>query len=495
MLTLSTAPATQHQQKMISLLILFFFFSLDVVVVHVVFVEAQPPSPSQLNGQHFKITVLQENGFLDIHDYNRGHVLDFDSNNDDDDESHQQNTHNHSQYHSNLKGVSYSGYLIEMIEAVAKPERANFTYTLLPPSGTGSKCVPRLVLTPEGNDNSTTSSQLLPLLHSKEYRTQYKCGESDVNDLTEYGTNASTLTDFYLGMYYISPSRQLLNQFTIPFNPPYSGTLQLFGTATHIPNISTLVERQHMSPEEQLSIIGTEGVPVTPSTTCGPAGTALLDSILQMYPGLSVRGIYGGEDDIYQHFYNGSCVVYINDGPIAKQFIFRRSTRDECYDSRSNPLGIIGDPLPFGLSHYSIGIRQDIPTEVTNTVSYWMNILMTCNPLDEDGGCTDGNLASMYDGKGGTGFECNYVLYPTSPNATLTSGAIAGIVIISCVVVLIAAFTWHCLRIRKQHKQYLKRNKAAYEKAEREREFNEFMVRNTGKDSSKTSSTLLLSLR
>jgi hypothetical protein len=486
MLTLSTAPATQHQQKMISLLILFFFFffGLDDDVVVVVKAQQSSSPPPQLNGQHFKITVLQENGFLDIHDYNRGHVLDFDSNNDDD-ESHQQNTHNQTQYHSNLKGVSYSGYLIEMIEAVAKPERANFTYTLLPPSGTGSKCVPRL--TAEGNNSS--------LLYSKEYRTQYKCGESDVNDLTEYGTNASTLTDFYLGMYYISPSRQLLNQFTIPFNPPYSGTLQLFGTATHIPNISTLVERQHMSPEEQLSIIGTEGVPVTPSSTCGPAGTALLDSILQMYPGLSVRGIYGGEDDIYQHFYNGSCVVYITDGPIAKQFVLRRSLRHECYDSRSNPLGIIGDPLPFGLSHYSIGIRQDIPTEVTNTVSYWMNILMTCNPLDEDGGCTDGNLASMYDGKGGTGFECNYMLYPTSSNATLTSGAIAGIVIISCVVVLIAAFTWHCLRIRKQHKQYLKRNKAAYEKAEREREFNEFMVRNTGKDSSKTSSTLLFSLQ
>lgn len=88
----------------------------------------------------------------------------------------------------------YSGYLISLLESLARPERANFTYDLLPPSGFGSLCVPRLT---EGSDSS--------LAYDKTYRTQYNCGASDTNDLPLL---ANYSTDMYLGMYYVTPSRQ-----------------------------------------------------------------------------------------------------------------------------------------------------------------------------------------------------------------------------------------------------------------------------------------------
>jgi len=122
--------------------------------------------PPNLQGAHFKITALEESGFLDIQE------------NEEDDGS----------------SLSYSGYLIDMIQSIAQPDRANFTYTLLPPSGYGSLCVPQLE---PGSESS--------LAYDKSYRTQYNCGASDTNDLPLM-TNYST--DMYLGMYYVTPSRQ-----------------------------------------------------------------------------------------------------------------------------------------------------------------------------------------------------------------------------------------------------------------------------------------------
>jgi hypothetical protein len=169
-----------------------------------------------LNGADFRITALQEHGFLDIQDEDDG-------------------------------TVSFSGYLIDMLDAIAQPNRANFTYTLLPPSGFGSLCVPRL--------NETTVDKA----YDKIYRTQYNCGASDVNDLPVMSDDYST--DMYLGLYYVTPSRQLQNQFTIPFVPPFFGTLAMFGTATGIPTFEALVQQQ------------AEG---SQPPACAPAGTALL---------------------------------------------------------------------------------------------------------------------------------------------------------------------------------------------------------------------------
>jgi hypothetical protein len=247
-------------------------------------------SAELLTGSHFRITALHEDGFLDVIDNDDGEV-------------------------------TFSGYLIEMIAAIA--HQANFTYTLATPSGLGSKCVPQYQLSEEewlvsmntADPPAMSSAQSGP--YSSLYRTQYNCGTSDVTDVALQNTSYGS--DMYLGMYYITPSRLLENQFTIPFVPPFSGTLAMFGTAVGIPNFDALVEQQ------QLGLID-------PSQTCGPAGTALIDSVQESFPGLQIRGIYGGEQDIYQAFYNQECSVYIIDAPIAAQFVLRRSRQGQCTD-------------------------------------------------------------------------------------------------------------------------------------------------------------------
>ena len=149
------------------------------------------PPPPQLNGRHLRITALEEGDLLNVvepsevpEDGHKGTVV-------------------------TSGGLSFSGFLIDMIDALAT--RANFTYDLLTPSGLGADCEPQL------------ESQEDDRLYSTRYRSQYNCGTNDVNDLG--------VTSAFLGMFYISPSRQLRNFFTIPFVPPHKGTLMLFSVA------------------------------------------------------------------------------------------------------------------------------------------------------------------------------------------------------------------------------------------------------------------------
>jgi hypothetical protein len=299
---------------------------------------SQPVVPSpQLNGHHFRITALQESGFLDID------VNEIDG------------------------SLSYAGYLIDVLEGIAHEQRANFTYELLPPSGYGSLCSPRLNMT-----SPTAAAQAYDAL----YHTQYNCGASDVND----APTSNYTSDMYLGMYYVTPARQLLNQFTIPFLPPSSGTLQMLGSATGIPNFDALVAQQ--------------AVGLQPAA-CAPAGTALLRFVETAYPGLQVKGVFGGNDEIYQTFVDGTCQVYIVDGPVAAQFVLCLSREEEqgtssCTVPDGRPIGLIGTPMDFGVSHYAIGIRRDVPPEVEHTLSYWLNVLMSCSPQDPEGPCPDG---------------------------------------------------------------------------------------------------------
>jgi ABC-type amino acid transport substrate-binding protein len=292
-------------------------------------------APPQLNGQHFRITALQESGFLDINTHADG-------------------------------SLSYAGYLIDVLEGIASEGRANFTYDLVPPSGYGSLCSPRLQRT-----DPTQAANAYESL----YHTQYNCGASDVTDVSPIVQNTTT-SDMYLGMYYVTPARQLLNQFTIPFLPPASGTLQMFGYATGIPDFPALVKLQAQGLQP---------------AACAPGGTALLRFVETAYPGLQVKGVFGGNDDIYQAFVDGTCQVYIVDGPVAAQFVLRLSRLvDQCTVSDGRPIGLIGQPMDFGLSHYAIGIRRDVPREVEQTLSYWLNVLMSCSPQDPDGACPDG---------------------------------------------------------------------------------------------------------
>ncbi|KAL3909414.1 MAG: hypothetical protein SGARI_002608, partial [Bacillariaceae sp.] len=77
---------------------------------------------------------------------------------------------------------------------------------------------------------------------------------------------------------------------------------------------------------------------------------------------------------------------------------------------------------------------------------------------------------------GGTGQECGYVTYPEQPSEGLNSGIIAGIAVGSFFFIVLVGIGWHRYRLRKQHRKFDKQNKAALQKAEKEREFNEFMA-------------------
>ena len=238
--------------------------AITLLAVKFSWAQQEPP---QLDGQHFRITVLQGQTFLDISDNGDG-------------------------------SLSFSGYLIDMLKGVAS--KANFSYELLTPSGFGSQCIPQLLT------NETE------VAYSARYRMQYNCGANDVIDLQ--GSNYST--DFYLGMFYISPERQLKNWFTMAFQPPFKGTPAMYGTATGIPTISDLVQRQAQGKQPPACILGS---------------TALLDLVQSRFPQLLIKPFYGStEQDIYQSMVTGQCPIHVTAAPHAAQFVLRRFESGEC---------------------------------------------------------------------------------------------------------------------------------------------------------------------
>jgi hypothetical protein len=156
------------------------------LVAFVSLASAQLAAP-KLTGQKFKITVVAENGFVNIKDG--------------------------SSITQPIAPDALSGYIVDMIESIAMPERADFDYEIYTPSGYGSQCAPQLAADASGG------------AYSEDYYAQYRCGESDVNDLPE----TSTSTDMYWGIWYVTPSRQLDNQFTLTFKPPSTGALGMWG--------------------------------------------------------------------------------------------------------------------------------------------------------------------------------------------------------------------------------------------------------------------------
>jgi hypothetical protein len=251
----------------------FFRGCLCVIpIITLTSVQAANTFP-QLNGQKFIITVIHEDGFLNVNDEEDG-------------------------------TLSFSGYLYDMLRALAIEDRANFTYELRTPSGYGSSCTPQL-----DNMNNTADAEDA---YSEMYRSQYNCGTGDVNDLP--ATNYTT--DLYFGMYYITPARQLQNQFTIPFTPPRDGAPAMYGIATGIQTIDDFVEQQKAGkhPPVCLNGLGVES-----------------EFIQRVFPGIKVKQIFSREDAvIHQAFLDGDCQVFIEDSPFAAHFVKRRSQQGEC---------------------------------------------------------------------------------------------------------------------------------------------------------------------
>ena len=113
---------------------------------------------------------------------------------------------------------------------------------------------------------------------------------------------------------------------------------------------------------------------------------------------------------------------------------------------------MIGEPLGFGLNHYGIGVRQDVPTEVVTTMDYWLNRLMTCSP----GECGNASLATMYPKVAGTGRDCGYVQFPVDQDG-LKPQVVIGIVVGAVAFVAVICSLVYWFKLKKQEKRFKKR--------------------------------------
>ena len=388
----------------------------------------------QLQGQHLRITVVQEGTFLIIHQSHPNK-----DNNDDD---------KIPTFQRGNTTLWFQGYIIDMIQALS--ERANFTYELRPPSGKGSDCTPQIIVDDDNHQDDR--------LYHSDYYNQYNCGANDVNELSQMAEPPQQATDIYAGMFYVSPQRQLKNWFTMPFSPPAQGTQVMYGTATQLNTIQDLVQAQQ------------EGR--IPQAACVPGSSANFGVLQQAFPELKLAAFFGTrEEDVYQSMRSGQCPIHIFDLPVAAQFVLHQSQKRQCTGYQNQPIGLIGEPLSFGLTHYALGVGHHLSVTVVDTLSFWINVLMTCPPRqddDEESSNDDapttslscppqGNLYAMYQAHGGgTGTECGHVNFPTTVTETknINVGLVTGLIVGGVVVLLICLVVLHAIRLRQQEQRY-----------------------------------------
>ena len=239
--------------------------------------QQQQPSilPPQLNGRHFNITIIPDTrGFVDFVE--------------------------HVDEETGKSTATYSGYLIDILEAISNEQRANFTYSFKTPSGYGSRC------------STTTGGESPEEPYLRKYWGYYECATSDVTDVphTQY------TTDMYVGTFYVTPERQLLNQFTIPFFPPTTGTQVLVGTATNIHNIHDFVQKQEQGEQRPACVVG---------------NTAYSKFVRQIFPTLQLIELMGGDDIWHQALSDRTCDVVVVGYPFATSFVKSMANTNRCY--------------------------------------------------------------------------------------------------------------------------------------------------------------------
>jgi hypothetical protein len=202
----------------------------------------------------------------------------------------------------------------------------------------------------------------------------------------------------------------------------------IVGTATGIKDFDDLVAQQQD---------GKQG------PACVGENTAYAEYLKIAFPSIKLVGVVSSDEGYNDALRDGTCDVCINDSPIATVFVAERFAKGEC-NVDGKPIGIIGSSLGFGPSQYAVGVKTSISRDVTNAISYWLDVLMACAPANDDGECPSsgigGSLHESYVGIVGTGDECGYVGNPESSDSSLSGGSIAGIVISAAAFVLIGAW-------------------------------------------------------
>lgn len=361
-----------------------WLLAITASVVLLSLTQAETPPPPTLTGQHFRVTVVADGLSFVTATVQDG-------------------------------SVNFEGYLVEMLAEIAA--RAGFTYELVSPSGLGAQCNPQI-------GASGTDTEFRP--YDSRYRTQYNCGSDDVTDLQ----NTTYASDMYLGLFFMTPERQLKNYFTAPFTPPYRGTLALGGTATGIESFEDLIRQQKEGKQP---------------AACVPGSTSLIQYINTSYPELRTTPFFDPlPEGVYPAVVDGRCELFIATAPLVANLVQGLSKQGLCL-ANGKPIGLIAT-MKFGYTHYAIGVGKHLDVNVVNILSYWMNVLTI-----------DGTLAALY--QGGTGDECDYEAFPheTSTATHLSSGAIVGIVVGTVIAVAIPSYIWYVAKLKRQEKRYKRR--------------------------------------
>eukprot|EP00542_Grammatophora_oceanica_P007334 CAMPEP_0194067814 /NCGR_PEP_ID=MMETSP0009_2-20130614/86754_1 /TAXON_ID=210454 /ORGANISM="Grammatophora oceanica, Strain CCMP 410" /LENGTH=503 /DNA_ID=CAMNT_0038720857 /DNA_START=183 /DNA_END=1692 /DNA_ORIENTATION=- len=225
----------------------------------------------------------------------------------------------------------------------------------------------------------------------------------------------------------------------------------MYGIATGIDTVEHLVEQQQAGLQ---------------NPACVNKGAANNEFLRDVYPTLRMVEIQGTDDHILQAFRDGLCELFIFEYPAATEFVHTRWSNNECLID-GKPIGIIGEPMEFGPNYYGIGMRNDIPQDVVTTIDYWLTILMTCNPFEEEGLCQGDSLVSLYndafetgeDSKGSPGQECGYVSYPQQHynKRLLPPWAIAVIVTVAFGMLIVLVVLFYFYKLREQRHRIRKR--------------------------------------
>jgi len=198
------------------------------------------------------------------------------------------------------------------------------------------------------------------------------CGQEDV-------FNGDS--DMYWSLYYITPFRQLRNAFSIPYKPPSNGALTMYGIGSGVSGFEDLVEQQKE---------GNQG-PI-----CLGESTAYGNYLKGAFPEMKYVEVPNTDEGALQGMKDGNCTITANAYPYALDFIANRYEAGEC-EIQNKSVGLIGQPLGFGLSQFGVGVSDSLPDEVVRAISYWLNTLMTCAPGVQEDDCETKSGKSLYE--------------------------------------------------------------------------------------------------
>jgi len=259
-------------------------------------------SPPQLYGMHLRITVVEEPGLLEIA--------------------------------KNEGKLHFNGPLVDWMDSISL--HANFSYTLLPPSGRGSTCQPRVL----GGRNDFVTGSDYPIL----YRRQGPCGAADAMD----EPRMSYSTDVYFG-----------------------SAVSAKSTWTELPVTSVLVG---------MNLASWEDIVAADAPVCAQAGTTMEEYLTQTHPNLHVVQVQDNDSSLMDALRLKRCTVAVLDRQYARDFLQHRVDQGDC-QMEYQPLQTIPGPRIYGL-----GVRKHADPQIATTLSHWISVLTKscddCNDLD-----------------------------------------------------------------------------------------------------------------